>query len=210
MKQKLLWLFTIVFALRLLVSCCGLDKDAGIPFALNTIYISHIDNTNHHGMPDIIETDTMLSAAVAFHVTITDSAFNDYFSPLSAFSGFSTVNATSIYLLYKPTVAIEAIRVFTLYDLSESMKADDEVTSHFVALPSGHTLYSTIDEVVSLLHSRRSADHPKVSFSLFCTANIVKPTARFKIEVTLSDQRVLTATTNTLVLLPSKQSSIQP
>ena len=202
MKKKVVFIIIAGLALRIFFSCCRTITEYYTEMDLNQLQISNVNNASpDYNFPLPLESDSMLSSAIAFTLTLKDSMLkNDdriYFSKL----GFGSAMALTCpeYHFFRYNVTITKIEIFTLYDINENILKNNPVTQLFVALPSDNYLYKTIDQIYPLINKTTSI-YPELKFSVFCTEDIRRDSVKFNFKITLSDERVLSADSNTIFL----------
>jgi len=210
MKQlkKTLLLIVIVFALRSFSGCVNCDcSDYAEPFDYSNIRIANLDNSQTY----VHEThyNTMGRKAVAFNISVMGDSmsFKKKSTQIETF-GFAHLSADcDCNQLFEANQSIETISIRTLYDINETAKANSEVSNLFVAHSSDsyepENLYLTLDELYPKINNQtKTANYQE--FNLFLTEPVLNDKAQFIINVKLSDDRVLSDTTNLITIINLK------
>lgn len=200
--KRVFIVLTIIFISRLFFSCCNCPDDVS-SINYNEISILNVNNALPYGYFDTTMVDTLMNSAVAFEIILKDSTQKDTYYFVQHF-GFSTANAMQpcdCFPMFKAKQEITKIRITTLFDMNETIKANTEVSHYFVALPSHTFLYSSINELLPILNDKILYISASISFKIFCKEIIMNDVAQFDIQVDLSDGSVLLAKTNLVQLI---------
>lgn len=204
MNKKIIFLLIAGFTIRLFFSCCRTVYEHKIPFDLNLLTVYKLDNSSPTGYIRALESDTMLSKAIAFQVTLTDSAYVDDHWLYTSNIGFVSTHALSCPEFYNFIISstVKSIHIYSLYDLTETIMENDDATELFLALPSDNSLYKTIEDLYPLINSK-SLHQPGLTLSFYCKEDIQRDSVNFEIKIQLSDDKVLTGSTGRIYLKPS-------
>jgi len=204
--KKIIFVIFLFFIIKLFVSCCNCSDDT-TPMQLNDVAIRNLNSVGSSGYVNYNKTDTMLSAKVAFEVIISDSTidYNKMYAKNNLDFGFSIVNAfgCDCFQIFKPEQKIIDIKIFNLFDMNELIPANSDVTSNFFALISQSNLYTSIKNLYPLINHDVISAVPKIGINIFCKLNIQNTKAKFRINIGLSNGKILTAYTNEIQLLTS-------
>jgi hypothetical protein len=96
---------------------------------------------------------------------------------------------------------LEDIRITTLYNLSETIPAGSNVTGHFVGQLRGNSssstsVYTDLLNIIRQTENKTYYDGGIESFGIYLKPEVENNQAQFEIQLTFSDNRVLTDTTN--------------
>ena len=203
---KALLLSGMIFCLKLISSC--VNPDYSIYFDFDEVRIVNLDNSADYVMH--ATDDLMYSSAVAFEVTIAGKdllAGNSSEINRGKLFAFTAASADSPELQYISSQEITGISVVTLREMSPSIPAGSDVTGLFVCHVPFHYesefLYIRTDELSAYINPEIYSGEPSITFQLFCSENIQNNSAQFTINVHLSDDRMLYATTSLIDLSPS-------
>lgn len=200
--KKVLLILLIANIIRIIPGCCKCGEDV-YNFNFNKTDLRNIDNTGSY--PQTSESDTMLSAAVAFEVSLFDSLGYYYFAENTApeFTGFKTSMAMSCdcSIPMQANYHLNEIKITTLFDLNSEIKAGDDVSEHFVASLSGNSaynsgVYQTLSNICKQTIGKTYYDSGVESFRIFLKPGVENTKARFVIDLILSDHTIFSDTTN--------------
>ena len=201
--RKILFVASLILAGQIFPACPRCDQDP-VPFNYSGVSLKNLDNSLDYVRYN--STDTMYSAAVAFELSITGDA------PISerkenVYGGMQRAYADECAILFSPQQSIEKISVYTLEDLSPDILLESDVTYHFLGLVYYHYtddfLYKTLPELIEQVRPDKILSEAQMSFRIFLTREVKNDTARFRIEVSLSDGRTLTVESHPIVILPT-------
>ena len=205
--KKTILILLVANVLRIIPGCCNCDDTPNF-FDFNKTDIRNLDNSGEWLRSST--SDTMLPGAVAFEVNLYDSLgyfYNEYASGnLFKSIGFKTSQALSCDCAW-PFMArqfLDDIRITTLYDVSGDIPAGSDVTDLFVGQVRGNSsssVYITLANVIRQTENKTYYDGGIESFGIFLKPEIENSIAQFTIQLTFSDQRVLTDTTNLIHIL---------
>ena len=202
--RRIALLISLVFLLKVVSSC--IDPVWDFDFSFNNIAVKNLDNSGIFVTG--LERDTMYTTAGAFMVTLSDETFlasRVLRHGNADFTSFTPASAMSPEFRYHPRHRITGISIVTLEELSAGVPAGTDVTGMFVAHVPHFIgldfLYLKAEELPAVLDLDFYPGEPSLTFQLFCKQDITNNTAQFVITVTLSDETVLTATTNLITLL---------
>ncbi len=202
--RRVTLLILSVFILKVVTSC--IDPVWDFDFSFNKITVRNLDNSGIY--PTETDSDIMYARAVAFAVTIADDIIlasgvdrrsND------SFTGFTPASAESPEPRYYPLNRITGISIVTLEAMSAGIPAGTDVTGLFAACVSQFNtpgfLYIDSGELLSVIDRDYYPGEPSVTFQLFCMEEIAGNNVQFEINITLSDESTLSASTNLITLI---------
>jgi hypothetical protein len=203
--MKVTLLLSVIFILKTITSCID-PAEWDFELSFNKITITNLDNSGIY--PTETNSDIMYAPAVAFTVTLSDetilaSGVNRRSN--NSFTGFTPAYAMSPEPRYYPLNRITGISIVTLEAMSPEIPAGTDVTGLFAAcVPRFNApgfLYIDSSELLSAIDRDFYPDEPSVTFQLFCREEIAGDKAQFEINITLSDESTLSATTNLITLV---------
>lgn len=194
--KRVVVIFLVLNLVRLFQSCID-DTETVIFFDFNTMLVSNIDNSGLYAVP--ADSDTMYSEAIAFSVQVFDSTASIYMSALKpAGISFRSCQAKERMPSFKPLQQIENISIVALYDISDDIPANTDVTQYFYFgmedYSSPGDLYVSWNELYESMTGKIYSSRME-SFSLYLTKNVENGSARFIISMELSDGRFVSDTT---------------
>jgi hypothetical protein len=207
--KKAMFILLMANVLRIIPGCCNCDDTPNL-FDFNKSDIRNLDNSGEWLSSSA--SDTMLPGAVAFEVNLYDSLgyfYNEYAaSDLFKSIGFTTSQAFSCDCSW-PFMArqfLDDIRITTLYDVSGNILAGSDVTDLFVGKlgrnsSTSSSVYLSLANIVKQTENKTYYDGGIESFGIFLKPEVENSIAQFTIQLTFSDQRVLTDTTNLIHIL---------
>lgn len=200
-NPKVLALLILGFGIKLYFSCTPPDP---IEMYYNNIKIVGMDNTGKY-LTSNNELGTFYSEAVAMELTLSDTSM--YYTAsnstgiMQAFS-FRSAQATSIHLSYIPVNKVTDIKVKTLLDINESIKAGDDISAH-ILYPSEDTfdLYYDLSRGISRLNGAQN--YASSSIVLVLKASVQNTNAQFEVTVTLDSGYKLLCKTEIFTIIES-------
>ena len=201
--KKAILILLVANVLRIIPGCCECD-DIPMEFDFNKTEIRNLDNSGEWVQSNF--TDIMLPGAVAFEVNLFDS-LGYYYPQYAAGQLFKSVGfKTSLALscdCSTPFIArqyLTGIRITTFYDISESIPAGSNVTDLFVGQLRGNSaksssVYINLSDITRQTENKTYYDSGIESFGIFLKPEVENHVAQFEIQLTFSDLRVLTDTT---------------
>jgi hypothetical protein len=153
------------------------------------------------------QTDTMKMSAVAFQVNVTgDFPFLGKANEGMQGFGFSSAKAfskTDCPMLYGANSRIDEISILTLFKINSNIPANSVVSDLFLCSgKSGYynsELYIPLNQLYPLINQVYE-DYPETQFRLFLKNKVEADSAKFIINVKLSDNTVLADTTNLIFI----------
>jgi hypothetical protein len=168
----------------------------------NSIRVIGVDNSDRF-LKRNTNVDTMHSGAVAFNLTLLDSTFDyyafNYSNALKSLS-FTSVMALSFSMSFIPVNKVEEIKVTTLFDIDDEMRAGDDITNLILyEAGSDFELYQSINNAILNLNR----DQPAASSSIFLALRIPieNAKAQFCVQVFLDDGNMLSSNTNIFTII---------
>lgn len=144
--------------------------------------------------------DSVKEKALGLRIIFKDSIWSLAYQKI----GLSTpACATTCRQTFSMVNSMSAIKIYTVYDLSQSYPANSEVTSLFLARYSQNVKsnYLKLSEIISDLSSSNRDQSSMEAFDLFLfNQEKMKPKCRFKIEISFSDHTILNNETTDIVL----------
>ena len=202
--KKVILILMVANMFQIIPGCCKKCEDAPISFDFNKAQIKNLDNSGEWVQSTY--SDTMLPGAVAFEVTLYDSLGYYYFD-------YAAVNLLKN-IGYKTSQALQCdcsmpfiarqyltnISITSLYDISESIPAGTNVTSLFVGQLRGNSshsssVYNDLSYIIRQTENKTYYDGGIESFGIYLKPEVENQVAQFEIQLTFSDQRILTDTT---------------
>lgn len=200
--KKVLLILLIANILRIIPGCCDCDEPLRY-FSFNRMDMNNIDNSGDWAKTSY--RDTMPAAAVAFEVALFDSMGYYYYSSIPKMDnlGFSTANAMSCDCAYplQANYYLTKIRITSLFSISEEIEAGADVTDFFVGKlsgnsSSGNSVYQSLASIVRQTEGKIYYDGGIESFHIYLQPEVENTSARFVINLTLSDNSIFSDTTN--------------
>ena len=201
---KVLIILTLSFGIKLFFSCTPYSQDP-IEIDYNHISVIGIDNSDRY-MDNYTAIDTMYSDAVALKLTLSDTSmyYAALFSSnlLEAFS-FQTLKADDIDPSYIPRNKVIDIKIKTLLDLNDTLKAGDDISEYILcASRDDFDLYHNLSLGISWLNDIQSY-YEGGSIILLLKASVKNANAHFEITVTLDNGIELLGTTDIFTIIES-------
>ncbi len=201
---KVLIILTLSFGIKLFFSCTPYSQDP-IEIDYNHISIIGIDNSDRY-MDNYTAIDTIYSDAVALKLTLSDTSkyYAALFSPnlFEAFS-FQTLKADDIDPSYIPRNKVIDIKIKTLLDLNDTLKAGDDISEYILcASRDDFDLYHNLSHGISWLNDIQSY-YERGSIILVLKASVKNTNAHFEITVTLDNGIELLGTTEIFTIIES-------
>ena len=182
-------------------SCTPYYQDP-IEIDYNHISVNGIDNSDRY-MDNYTAIDTMYSDAVALKLTMSDTTYySALFSPnlLEAFA-FKTLKAGDIDLSYIPRNKVIDIKIKTLLDINDDLKAGDDISEQILCAPrEDFDLYHNLSHGLSWLNEIQSY-YERSSIILVLKASVKNTNAHFEITVTLDNGIELLGTTEIFTII---------
>lgn len=200
---KVISLLAVGFGFKLLFSCT-LFSDSLTEITYNSASIEGIENSGMF-MEFYSTTDTLYSEAVALKLTLSDSsvfyAASCYRDIIQGFS-FRAAHATSIVQTFVPVHKVEGIKVKTLLDMNDSIKAGDDISAHILCSQgNSYRMYSKLNQGISWLNDAQSEESG--SIVLVLKTAVKNTNARFEVAITLDSGDELLCTTNLFTIIDS-------
>jgi hypothetical protein len=171
-----------------------------VPININLATIAVADNTEES--PYATDNNHQPSEAIAYKVNLYDTTiYNPYWAqsrvtPISTIQSAYAWSYNEIYILENK---VESIRIFTLEDFSDDIRANDEVTHLFVAeldsYEKTNILYYSMAQIVDQLNSFELNWNPHMSFYLFLKQEPTGNTITFEVRLQFVNGQNITAQT---------------
>ncbi len=201
--KKAILILLIANALRIIPGCCECNEPS-MEFDFNRTEIRNLDNSGIY--PGSMESDTMFPGAVAFEVNIFDSTgyFYNQYSAVNLIKsvGFKTSQAfqCDCSIPFNARQYLTDIRITTFYSISESIPAGSNVTELFLGklrrnFANSNSVYHDLSVIIRQTENKTYYDSGIESFGIYLKPDVENQLAQFEIQLTFSDQRILTDTT---------------
>ncbi len=201
---KVIILFTLGFGIKLFFSCTPYSQEP-IEINYNEISVTGIDNSDRY-LDYYNITNTLYSDAVALKLTLSDTSMfyvASFFPDLMHTFSFQTVKADEIDPGYIPVNKVVDIKVKTLLDINESLKAGDDISEHILcSLRDDFDLYHNLSQGISWLNGIQSY-YESSSIILVLKPSVKNTNAQFEIKVTLDNGNELLGTTVIFTVIES-------
>ena len=173
------------FGLKLFFSC---TPPSPIEIHYNSINIIGINNSDRF-MDKYTSVDTMYSGAVALKLSLFDSTYNYYafnfYKSLKSLS-FTPAMALTIDESYIPVNKVEQIKIRTLFDIDESVKAGDDISNLIVYdAGSDFKLYQNLNYAIASLNGSQATADSSIVMAL--RTSIANTKAQFEVKITLDN-----------------------
>ena len=200
---KVIVLLAVGFVFKLFFSCTPFS-DSVSEITYNTASIEGIDNSGMF-MEFYSTTDTLYSEAVALKLTLSDSSvfYAASCSPgiMQGFS-FRAAHATSINQTFVPVHKVKGIKVKTLLDMNDSIKAGDDITAHILCSQgNSYRMYSNLNQGISWLNGVQSEESSSIVLVLKKT--VKNTNARLEVAIILDNGDELLCTTKLFTIIDS-------
>ena len=205
--KKVLLILLFANILRIIPGCCKCDEDLGY-MSFNRMDIKNIDNSGEWAMTSF--RDTMPAAAVAFEIALFDSLGYYYYSSIPELKsiGINTAMAMKCDCAFplQANYHLTSIKISTIFSLSGEIEAGADVTSLFVGRSSGNSssgnsVYQSLPSIIRQTEGKIYYDGGVESFHIFLQPEVENTSARFVIDITLSDNSIFSDTTNLIQIL---------
>lgn len=201
--KKILSLFLLLNVVRLFTSCLECDNEP-VPFDFTSMQIKNLDNTDT--FIRYSEGDSMKRNAVAFEIEVSTDRFR-YTSNfrMNDIIGFSEALALEeCPAKFRPRQRLENIEIISLTDISEELQANSNITNQVVAYQKNNSnlsyLYLTWDELYQIINPDLYYNEPVERFQVFLKPEVLTDSLQLAINVHLSDERMISDTTNVIHL----------
>jgi len=199
----------VVFLIRTLSGCCDCD-DYYNEIKFNFEKLSIINLNNDREVAVVSTSDTMNRESVAFQVLFTSSG--SYLSKKEtamAGFGFSKVSAfekCDCAETYVPENPIKNFAIRTSFsfnrwpaglDVSDSM-------NYYIGKYAGTGLYTSKSQVISEI-TRPTCNFDGIAFQFFAPNEVVSDSAQFVVEITLSDNTIISNSTHRVYLKKTRE-----
>ncbi len=201
---KVIILLTLSFGLKLFFSCTPCSQNP-IEISYNNLSVTGIDNSNRY--LDYNNTaDTMYSDAVALKLTLSDTSMfyaASFFPKKMQTFSFQNARADDNDPSYIPLNKVVDIKVKTLLDINESIKAGDDISEQ-VLCSSGNNfdMYHNLSQGISWLNGIQSYSESS-SIILVLKTSVKNTNAQLEVKVTLDNGNELLGTTVIFTIIES-------
>ncbi len=169
------------------ISVYGIDKSRN--------YMSHFCNKK----------DTLYSEAVTLSLRLSDTSYYSKHDTVCYFSlnslSFTGAMATTIDYHYVPKNKVLDIKIHTLFDINNKIKAGDNIEDIVLYYIDSYDddLYKSKNQVISSLNDTQ--DFPYAIVYLVLKTPVKNTQAQFKIDVLLDDDKHLSCVTDTFTII---------
>jgi hypothetical protein len=195
---KVIAVFTLSFGIRLFFSCTPPDP---IEMNYNTLSLLGIDNSGRY-IRSYSPIDTMYAEAVALELTVSDSIrhYAQNFNKIVESVSFAPAMATSIDYSFIPVSKIEEIKVITLFDIDNEIKAGDDISQHILyAMDYNFEMYKNSHQAIAELNGVQS--NPSCSIGIILKKMVKNTKAQFKVIILLDNNQELSCLSDTLTMI---------
>ena len=185
LPTKVLIVFILGFGLKLFFSC---TPPSPIEMHYNSINIIGIDNSDRF-IDKYTSVDTMYSGAVALKLSLFDSTYNYYaFNFYKVFKSLSFTPAMALTIdeSFIPVNKVEQLRIITLFDIDENVKAGDDISNLIVYdAGSDFELYQNLNYAIATLNRTQATAGSSIVMVL--RTSIENTKAQFGVKITLDN-----------------------
>jgi hypothetical protein len=201
---KVILLLTLGFGIKLFFSCTPYSQDP-IEINYNNISVVGIDNSDRY-LDYYNSIDTIYSDAVALKLTLSDTSkyyATSLFPTLRETFSFQTLKAKDIEPSYIPRYKVIDIKVKTLLDINDSLKAGDDISEHILCSSRDNfDLYYNLSQGITWLNGIQSY-YESSSIIIVLKASVKNANAQFEVKVTLDNGNELLGTTGIFTIIES-------
>ncbi len=199
---KVIIVLTLGFGIKLFFSCTPQDP---IEINYNNISVIGIDNSDMY-LDYYNTTDTIYSDAVALKLTLSDTSIfyaSLFYQNLIQTFSFQTLKADQIDPSYIPKNKVVDIRVKTILDINDSIKAGDDISESILyASIDNFDLYHNLCQGILWLNGIQSY-YERSTIILVLKTSVKNTNARFEVKVTLDNGIELIGTTEIFTIIES-------
>jgi hypothetical protein len=197
--KKVLFIILTTFSIRVIISCCDCLQPEEYFYSFDYFSVYNLDNSGK--LPIISETNTVPKEA--YGIQIDFSLIRISLNHTKTFMMFPEGKAFDCFCkdtLFTARDTISSIEVLTIKDFDLQHPANSDVSELFKVLTYSMylTLQEYLDQPEKVYYSYMPAKEPLSLFLLRTPDNIGEQ--QFKIEIMFSDQRMLSLTTNPVIL----------
>lgn len=201
--KVIIWL-TLGFGIKLCFSCTPHPQNP-IEIDYNDISVIGIDNSDRY-LNNSSAIDTLYSDAVALRLSLSDTSnyyAASFFPALRETFSFPTLKANDINPSYLPRNKVVDIKIKTLLDINDALKAGDDVSEHISCASGGDfDLYQNLSRGITWLNDTRSY-YESSTIVLVLKASVKNTNAQFEVKVTLDNGNELLGTTKIFTIIES-------
>ncbi|MDD2565080.1 MAG: hypothetical protein PHU27_12775 [Salinivirgaceae bacterium] len=196
--MRVMILLFLSFGMKLFFSC---TPPPPVDIFYNSVRLIGIDNSGQF-MRSYENIDTIYSNAMALKLTILDTSYN-YYASLNGIMkslSFSTAMALSINEAFNPVNKVVQIKVQTLFDVDDDIKAGDDISIH-ILYADGYDfeLYESVNSAISRLNGTQNM--PGGTVEMVFEKSIKNTKAQFYVEITLDNGQVLSCVSDTFTII---------
>ncbi len=186
---------------RILFGCGPFIQD----ISYNGISVDGLDNSRDYMSHFWNTKDTLYSEAVALNLCLSDTSYYSEHDTVYDFSlnslSFTGAMATSIDYRYVSKNKVLDIKIHTLFDIDNKIKAGDNIEDIVLyAVDSYHDdLYKSENQAISSLNGIK--DSPRAVVYLVLKTPVKNTKAQFKVDVLLDDDKHLSCVTDTFTII---------
>ncbi|MFB6341144.1 hypothetical protein ACE1ET_05460 [Saccharicrinis sp. FJH62] len=148
--------------------------------------------------------DTLYSDAVCLKLTIEEEIVYDGYTPLEKF--FGSPGEKMVYEVrgYKTDHEVEAIKIYTLFDLNGTYQANSELSDCILfSFGDRYDLYHQKDEALAFINDIHFYSYTSIGIVL--KIHVENSFAQFRTDVFLDDGTILSDTTDLINIIPSER-----
>ena len=196
---KIIVVLMLGFSIRLFFSC---TPPPPIEMHFNSIKIIGVNNSDRFSY-SYTSVDTMYSSAVAFKLTLFDSTYNYYafnFRKTLKSLSFTPAMAFSIDESFFPVNKVEQIKITTLFDIDDNIKAGEDITN-LILFERGNSfeLYQNLNSAISTLNKTQPTASSSIVLVLSTSAK--KTTLQLNVQITIDNGTVLSTNTDVITII---------
>jgi len=197
--RKVAFLIITVFTVRILISCCDCPLTTEYQYSFDYISVYNLDNSGN----ELIISQTNIIPKKAYGILIDFSLLKVGLNNIQL-EGFPVANAFDCFCpaetQYTPKDTIVSITITTNNDFDNQHPAESNISDLFKLL--GSDRYITIQEFLRMsekIYEYTKPENEKIDLFLLQPPEVAGEYS-FKVEVLLSDNRLLTMTANPVIL----------
>jgi hypothetical protein len=197
--RKAAFIILTVFTSRIIISCCDCPMTTEYQYSFDYISLYNLDNSGK----DLIISQTNIIPKKAYAILIDFSLLKVSLNNFQL-EGFPAANAIDCFCppetRYSPKDTITSITITTIKTFDNQHPAESDISSFFKLL--GFDRYIPIQEFLSepeRIYEYTKPENEKIELFLLQPPSVAGEYS-FKVEVILSDSRLLSMTTNPVIL----------
>ncbi len=201
--KKATWFFVGFILIRILFSSCDCNTTP-ILFNLDHAIVTNIENSGEWAGES--SSDTMLSKAVAFKITVgsIESPFSYAKFQLQGF-GFASAYAMECPTPFKPNQEIKNVKITNVFPVNPSIPINTELSENNIVYAIGSSLssndlYVSKKTLLNKINPGIVSDIPEITFLFFLKDQVENTKAQFNITIELSDGQLILAQTRVITI----------